>query len=105
MTLTPNTEAEGTGDNAILNTLVLCPQTWSQNAVIATIRIGTDPGKTYNITAKDAAFTLTAGQHTTLTVTVGKTGFGLSFGVTDWATNSSDGSGDFVDPVDPAPAS
>ena len=105
VTLTHNTEAEGTGDNAILNTLVLCPQTWSQNAVIATIRIGTDPVKTYNITAKDAAFTLTAGQHTTLTVTVGKTGFGLSFGVTDWATNSSDGSGDFVDPVDPAPVS
>lgn len=103
--LTHNTEAEGTGENAVLNTLVLCPQTWSQNAVIATIRIGTDPVKTYNITAKDAAFTLTAGQHTTLTVTVGKTGFGLSFGVTDWATNSSDGSGDFVDPVDPAPAS
>lgn len=105
--LTHNTEAEKSGSNAVLNTLVLCPQTWSQNAVIATITIGTDPDvvKTYNITAKDAAgFTLTAGQHTTLTVTVGKTGIGLSFGVTDWATNSSSGTGDFVDPVNPDPA-
>lgn len=107
VTLTHNTEAEGTGDNAVLNTLVLCPQTWSQNAVIATIKIGTDPDvvKTYNITAKDNDFVLTAGQHTTLTVTVGKTGIGLSFSVKDWESNSSSGTGDFVDPVNPDPAS
>lgn len=108
VTLTHNTEAEKSSENAVLNTLVLCPQTWTQNTVIATITIGTAPNvvKEYNITATAVdGFALTAGHHTTLTVTVSKTGIGLSFEVKGWESNSNEGTGDFVDPVDPAPES
>ncbi len=104
LALTHNTEAEADAEanldaNAILNTLTLCPQTWEKNQVIAIVQMP-DGGPSYTVraTATDG-FALTAGEHTTFTVTISKTGISTAFKVTAWETEKNSGEGELDDPT------
>jgi len=104
LSLVHATEAESDKDNAILNTLTLCPQTWAQGTVLFTVQMkqadGTD-GSIYSVRATaEAGFTLVAGKEQTITATISKTGVSLTFAVVPWGSGSHiDEEGDLEDPA------